>query len=245
MRGASAVVLIAALASLPACSDGAQEVTATPELPPADDRLVSCGGEPYPARALRGPTGAEAADTPPAAALRRMIAGGNFEDVPDTGWRVLVDRPDLVVFGAGEPNEGDGDGWLTEVRVSDDGDGFDIDGSSHWCRPKLHLPGSLVSFSIAPDTVLQRGTRSLDVVVSQRGCTGGAPVVDRLRPPAVRYGPDRVEVLFTADPLPRAIYTCIGLPPEPATLRLDEPLGDRLVLDASNWPPSDATTPLP
>ena len=184
-------------------------------------------------------------DDDAAKALRHLIESPDgIEDIPESGWRRLFDSDDAVVFGSGEPlNDGSEQG-LVEVSLKDDGDGFAFYQSAHGCTPRAQVPDrSVVEFAIAEGADLAPGSTAVEVLVTEMQCTGGAPVDDRLSEPLVRYGPTTIEVLFTARPLEGEAFSCIGNQPSPATLHLDEPVGERRILDLSGYPPRDATAP--
>ena len=78
--------------------------------------------------------------------------------------------------------------------------------------------------------------------VAELACAGGAPPAEeRLIGPEVDEQPDAVVVaVAVALPPPREdgrYQTCPGSPPVEVTIELDEPLGDRPVLDGSQDPP--------
>lgn len=210
----------------------------------AEDLLVGCGRYGYPASALSGATGAERADDPAAVELRETIKEfAGTESIPETGWRRLYSGDDAVVFGATDadhPALG-----LFEVTVERSGDGFDYASSSHGCVPTVIMEGrSLVEFELAPDAELTASSTVVDVLVTERACTGSTPVDDRLDRPRIVYGETTVDVLFTADPLEGDAFTCPDNPSAAVTITLEEPLGDRQLRDLSTYPPRDAAEPL-
>ncbi|GAB4056842.1 hypothetical protein [Catellatospora paridis] len=85
---------------------------------------------------------------------------------------------------------------------------------------------------------------SIDILVSERGCSGGAPVTDRIQPPEVDYLPDRIVVVIRiarVDGLSR----CPDMPATPYRLELAEPVGDRPLVDGSHLPPPRSVMPPP
>ena len=98
-------------------------------------------------------------------------------------------------------------------------------------------------FAVAPNQPLTPDSTAIAVLVTERACTGATSVDDRLGPPEIRYTTAAVEVLYTATPLTGSgVVTCPGNPADHVTLHLDEPLGNRKLVDASTYPPRDATT---
>ena len=65
-------------------------------------------------------------------------------------------------------------------------------------------------------------------------------LTDRMLEPIVRYAPDRIIAIVTARPLAQQPSSCGLDQVADATIELDEPVGDRLILDASTWPGRDA-----
>lgn len=251
------LVPLAAAIGIPACADepshvgaGSELATISPRSATPGEWLVSCGSEGYPPAALLGPVGAEAADTEAAAALRALLANPvEIESVPAaTGWRLLYEDEDTAVFGAGDPGNPDHEGGFAEVsfRRKTDGGPFEYGGSSHSCTPSVVVSGrNLVEFDLAVPAPPSPDAVRVEVLVTERACTNGAPIGDRLLPPEVRYRETSVEVLFTARPLEGHTFTCPGISPERAVLELDEAIGTRRLLDASRYPPRDPTQPRP
>lgn len=241
---------VALLSMLVGCGNDSTQVGtngrgASPAALGPDEPLVSCGSIAYAPSAFDNPTGAELGDDDAAKALRDLIENPDgIEGIPESGWRRLFDSDALVVFGSGEPrNDGTEDG-LVEVSLKDDGAGFVFYQSAYGCTPLAHVPGrSVVEFVIPKGAAVTADSTAVAVLVTEMQCTGGVPVGDRLGKPLVRYGPATIEVLFTARPLDGEVFTCIGNQPSSTTLHLDEPIGERRILDLSGYPPRDATKP--
>jgi hypothetical protein len=243
--GAASLALVVVLTG---CSNdstevGTRDAASSASALGSDEPLVGCGSFAYPPSAFDGPLGAELADDDAAEALRGLIDDPDgIEGIPKSEWRRLYDKDDIVVFGSGEPlNDGTEQG-LVEVALKEDGDGFAFYQSEYGCTPLAQVPDrSVVKFVIAEGEGPGPESTALEVLVTEMQCTSGAPVDDRLGQPLVRYGPTTIEVLLTATPLEGESFNCIGNPPSPTTLHLDEPIGERRVLDLSSYPPRDAT----
>ncbi len=84
---------------------------------------------------------------------------------------------------------------------------------------------------------------TLQLVVQEQSCNGGrAPdgrIVTELESEA-----DRILVTVRVEPLEEG-GTCLPNPPTAHTVRLDEPVGERVVLDAALRPPAPPTPPFP
>ena len=128
-----------------------------------DDPALVCGDSaPFPASALEGPTGVEdSGSAGGGTALRNIL--GKREDPgspapPMSGWRLLLGRPDEVLFGAGRASD------LTTVTVRSDADGWKV---SSWgeCRTRPYRDGSpehSSSTTVVPTTTVVEGEPPAD-----------------------------------------------------------------------------------
>jgi hypothetical protein len=78
--------------------------------------------------------------------------------------------------------------------------------------------------------------------IRERSCAGGQSPVGRVAKPSIDYRPDAVIVTFVVLAL-ACEHDCGGNPAFPVVVTLAEPLGARSLLDGSEDPPRDATTP--
>lgn len=237
---------------LAACGDDSAQVATDRDAEQADaaivagdDLLVGCGSHPYPPTALNDPTGAEAGDDAAARALRDLIENPDgIEPIPASGWRRLYDSDRAVVFGSGDPASGESAEGLVEVTLEDHGDGFSFAGSAYGCTPFANVRGrSVVEFTLVDGVEIAPVSTSIEVSVTELACTGATPVDDRLDAPLIRYGQTTIEILFTAKPLEGDVFRCPGNPSARTTVELDEPVGQRRILDLSVYPPRDASEP--
>jgi hypothetical protein len=83
----------------------------------------------------------------------------------------------------------------------------------------------------------QSGDRTLHIRV-RTWCPQSMP--DRMLEPIVRYGSDRIIAIVAARPPTQEPSSCGEDQVADATIELDEPVGDRLILDANRWPGRDA-----
>jgi hypothetical protein len=88
----------------------------------------------------------------------------------------------------------------------------------------------------APAGGLDRTTTSPTVGVTEIECTSGRDPSAFLNEPYVVETEESVTVYWTSEP-PRGAQNCIGNRPVDRTLTLDEPLGERELLDGSVYPP--------
>lgn len=82
-------------------------------------------------------------------------------------------------------------------------------------------------FALSPDSE----STTLHVKVSQVSCSGGRP--PDVSGSVVVYGPDRIYVGAYIHRLPPGDYFCNGGPPTDASFTLDEPVGDREIVDTA------------
>lgn len=73
----------------------------------------------------------------------------------------------------------------------------------------------------------------IHAIVEGSYCRSGAPPV--LDDPLISLGADRVVIGAVENP-PKGFHTCEGTPPVEFTFELEEPIGNRVVLDAKSFP---------
>ncbi|MGI9556774.1 MAG: hypothetical protein ACR2N5_02415, partial [Solirubrobacterales bacterium] len=96
--------------------------------------------------------------------------------------------------------------------------------------------GAAAEWSLTPDDPLPSAdTRSLPIHVFENLCNSGEDAVGRVQEPRVEYFSRRILVTFWVTPR-GGFQTCPSNPPTPFTLELDEPLGDRKLVDAHRLP---------
>ena len=202
-----------------------------------DDPLVTCAGFTFPLSGLDAPTDLLDSDDPLAEALRddipSMDPGG--DDLLEIGWRVLVrTESDALVTGGDPPS-------LFVRMVLEDGRWRSEQGAAgEPCVPRRAVPDGLeaVRWSLDPAHP-QPGPddTQLHVLVSGSACSGGEPLGERLVGPQVELTDDEVVVAFAATPLPAGAYTCPSNPADVVVVTLDEPIGDRTIVDGFDLPP--------
>ena len=197
--------------------------------------LYSCGEEPgFGPSALEGPTGAERGDGPAAETLREFLESPEREEMPDRGWRELFRSEKEVVFGADAPSREHED-QFPYVEVEDEGDAWEVvdDGD---CRPTAFFEGAgpaewrLAGERPGPEA------RRLDVLVNEQACASGRSAEGRIREPVIQYDEERIVITFRVEPNAGG-QDCQANPDTPYTVELEEPLGDRKLLDGIYYPP--------
>ena len=193
--------------------------------------IVSCGRLPFSSEALDSPVGAERSDDPAAAALRALIERGIDGPIPRSGWRLLVRTDTQATFGHGPLP----DFFGVTVGIRDGAWRF---AGSGGCEPQLFRPDlNNATWEPAPGQVLDAGTTSFDALVVERECASGQSSQDRVQPPEIRYEDEAVVIAFFVEPPAGNAQTCPGNPPSTVTVTLEQPLGDRTLLDGVWYPP--------
>jgi hypothetical protein len=90
----------------------------------------------------------------------------------------------------------------------------------------------------AADADLSAESTSIDVLVNEVGCASGEPADGRIATPEISYSDDAVVVTMRVVP-PPGPQTCPSNPDTEYTLELDEPLGERELLDGAHDPPTE------
>lgn len=109
------------------------------------------------------------------------------------------------------------------------------------CDPQLVFHDGLnaAEWTLAGDPPGPEAT-AVTILVSEYSCHDGT-TAQRLTPPKVEYRDDAVVITTRVEPPEGEFFTCIGWPPTEVTVELDEPLGDRRLLDGMWWPARDVT----
>lgn len=208
-------------------------------LPPPDaDPLVQCSNSgPFRLSALDGPTGAEAADDPPAAALRDAF-GVSELDLPNSGWRRLSTSDDVVVFGHGDPPE------MGIVSVRNTADGWGVaGGSAGGCRPQVLVDGvDPVEWNLDPAHPADPEATTLHLLVTLYTCDDGPSPETGIVGPEVREQSDAVVIAVAHERIDTPDEPTVSGCSDPSTVAMDvdlsEPVGSRQVLDGMFAPPA-------
>lgn len=113
--------------------------------------------------------------------------------------------------------------------------------SSGGCDPQRLFDDGLNSaeWTLAGDPPGPEAT-AVTILVSEYSCHDGT-TAQRLTTPEVEYRDDAVVITTRVEPPEGDAFTCVGYPPTELTVELDEPLGDRRLLDGMWWPARDVT----
>jgi hypothetical protein len=176
--------------------------------------------------------------------------GSTWTEVPAGGWEDLETPLQLEPGGASHPQviqAPDTDGWYRvtrTVQAEDAGDEIVLHARFEVRAALLQeLPGpehAEVAGWVPADETVDPAATEIAVAVYERACASGEPATGRIAEPEITYGDD--EVVVTIRVIPRAgNQACPGNPATPFTVELDEPLGDRTLLDGGQDPPAPPT----
>ncbi len=230
-------------------SPNASQSTATPmaSAPAGDVGLaLTCGGGiVFTAAALEAAPGAETRPGPEGDALRDALArtGSEMEGyLPTAGWRQVARDATTVLFLAVATDGGDPPWRMVTLTF---GDGRWQLGGAGACNLQV-VPGPGIgsaSWSLDPAFPPPGATDTeIHVQVWERACASGQPATGRVVGPVVRYQADTVTVTYGVRPKP-GDQECPSNPPTPVLLVLEEPLGDRVLLDGGTYPAAPPAPP--
>jgi hypothetical protein len=211
---------------------------------PRTDVDLVCAAGPFSPDALESedglPDGIETEEGPAADTLRQLLGDTEAQgqvDVPDRSWRELstltTDDGTIYEFAHGSPP----DLWVATVQQLGDGDRWQGEFVAP-CTPRPWVDGLLVGYWWpADDGAVDADTTEVDVLVQEDSCDSGRGPDGRVREPEITYGADVVVVTYPVTAREEGgAFTCQSHPPAEVTLELDQPLGDRELLDGSTWP---------
>ncbi len=195
-------------------------------------------------------TAEELSAAPPADDLgpdgQGALEGHAMEPIdPGDGWRLLAETGSELelIRELDQPQpSGPGDVRTHEflrvhtvtgvTNVPDGGWVLDAQGS---CTPRRDL-GSLSPADLALAEHPSPEARQIELEVYERACASGQPADDRVEIVEQETSDEQLMLVVGVRPLD-GDQNCPGNPPTPVTIQLDEPLGDRTVVDASTLPP--------
>ena len=82
----------------------------------------------------------------------------------------------------------------------------------------------------------QPDATELTLLVEERACSSGRKLTEENTDADIEYTEEEIHIVMSGDPL-RGAYNCIGNLPAPITVQLEEPIGDRRLVDAGSYPP--------
>lgn len=166
--------------------------------------------------------------------LQREIGGRmNAEDARSPGGinSLWIDvRRNRVGIGIVAPSDADR-AELTEAY-----------GAARICLDPIPIPdeddAEIAGWAPVDPGSLTSGSTRIPIEVMERSCADGRSADGRIAPPEIVYGDDAVVVTVRVIPVAGGA-TCPSNPPTPYTLELEEPLGDRALLDGATDPPRE------
>lgn len=237
--------LVAACGSDRGTPSTAGAAAATPAGTAGEETLVSCGGQQpgWPVSAMDGgidsqhPTGDLAAALEGLAQEAGIDAPRALQDVStdEAPWFVLTDTADsaTVATGAWDSAGPGADGQVVYLEEADGtwkarswGDCTDL---APVIAPGLQWVRVVAASDPDPSSV------ELTVTVNEVQCTSGRNPRPFLRAPRIVENDESV-TLFLRSEAPKGAHNCMANPTVRQVLHLEQPLGDRVLLDGSTWP---------
>jgi hypothetical protein len=230
LRSACSAVLVIAVASLGGCGseDGGLEVGPDP----AEAALVSCGtgGTTFPRSALDRLHEAPPPDGEMADGMQSFLGSEEGVFWPQDGWRVLSSSDGVAVLLA----DADSQLWFQTLELSAGSWRWTGSSASEECPLRVPAPAdyNAVVWRLDPDRESPTpSSTAIEVLVHETACASGEPVGDRLVGPDVDVTASEVRFGFLAE-AQDGDHTCPSNPETPITIQLEEPLGDRELVDA-------------
>jgi hypothetical protein len=234
-RFLSAVALCSVL--LAACGSPEEPVGPASQPSPTSSGsaiLYTCGGPSFDPAKLEGPGNLEDEESALGEALRALLATPDGAMGGAESWRILSQDEEQVVVGA--PSPGDDHAYVS-ATFRRAGSGWEAAGWGD-CSPKADIGKRSIALWELTEPV-NEGTTEVQISVHEVACSSGRKLKEEQIQVDVEYREDSISILTSADPLaPQEAYNCIGNPSTSITVRLDEPVGDRKLVDAGAYPPS-------
>jgi hypothetical protein len=240
----TSIFVMLALALLAAgCAEPPIESFAEKLPDPGTDLRFTCGGFEFSPNLLAQPAFAERGTDPLEVALHAFLAepAPDVAVLPDAGWHLVSQDGQRAWFLA----QSDSELPFAEVGLEHKNptgryDGWQV---TSWdqCRPGPVLPGfEIASWKLDRGLPLPKPTnRQFVAIVEEDGCDGVRPWESRVAAPMIRYGPEGIVVIFGVRPVSNVQVCEANRFTARVLVRLDQPIGDRRLLDGSALPPLD------
>ena len=218
----------------------------TPHPRDADgDPLVTCGGPGFEISAMSGGVQGLVARDEVAAALERLVDEAGIdaptalqdEHVDEAQWFVLGESDGVLTVATGSWDRAGPGTDAQVVGLEQVADGWDATGWGDCNLAPVSPPGLNWVDVTAQARDLPPSATSVPVWVSERECTSARDPRPFLSNPVVVEDEQDVTVYWTSTQ-PEGAQDCPGNPRVRRLLRLQAPLGERVLLDGSTWPPS-------
>ncbi|WP_019876245.1 hypothetical protein [Sporichthya polymorpha] len=240
LLGLAAATGCGAESSSQVAAGGVSSPTTEPSL--RADTVLRCGNDEVPLDRLTNPRPATSAESAPKRVLYKFKPG----DIGDLGdYWIVDDEPERVsiirehVRGEGQPSTEVTYDFASWEYVAD-APGATTDwmyfGGATSCVLKRAFEGlNDATITLDPSALPQPGDRVVRLLVDERACASGQQATGRVRVPVLELSADKVRVAIGVA-TQQGGQTCPGHPPTPYVLELPEPLGNRLLIDASAYP---------
>ena len=185
------------------------------------------------------PAGVDAASD----GLARELQGTGDPGMPVAGWRRVAYSSGQVLFVASAPPGGDSPFLQVALVLRNGAWELDTIGA---CAMSVVFESGLdtAQWSLDPDAPPPAADDTrIAAFVHERACASGASAEGRIAPPVIVYGDRAIVVTFATRPLGGG-QDCQSNPPTPHEFELEEPLGERTLLDGSAFPLTDAGVPV-
>lgn len=100
-------------------------------------------------------------------------------------------------------------------------------------------PAGPALWFLPPDAEIDVDTTSFTALVMEVNCASGQSSEGRIVGPEISYDADQVVVTFAVRPLPGTAQACPSNPAAAVKVTLNEPLGDRRLIDGGADPPRE------
>ena len=248
------VAVLVGLLALAACGDGGDggasdpgsDTSTTRDETREETNEVSCGRAVFERDALEDAPPLEALPDDPAGPASAVDDLGEPAFDPTLDWKVVFaseERVELLRALDAPIVRGDGDVRTHESRTLEHHpDGFgDVPGT--WflmaageCTPRLVAPAGMGVADLTLGSEPQPDDTSLDVLVLERACANGETADGRVELLALEETDDEIRLHIGVRPREGA-SNCPGHPPTPFTVELDQPVGERTIVDVAIVPP--------
>lgn len=213
------------------------------------DAMLMCQGTPVPARALTEPRPAIELSAEVRSVLEHPSVG---IDQPLSEWLIAHESAERVVLmhELEEPLDlGGGDIRTYDLIAISSAAEHALPADPPWgvdratsCTPMLDLsPLTEAAVALDPDALPEPGDDRIALLVTEQQCNSGQPATDRVELVELVETDTTVEVVIGVQPNEGG--TCPSNPPTPFAVDLEQPLGDRAVLNAAVVPAREITVP--
>jgi hypothetical protein len=181
------------------------------------------------------------------------LDGTEVPPIDPAEWTVVEDGVERVALlrELDDPEDlGAGDVRTHEMLVIEWTDAPNLDPSPTWfltaaqtCALRADLDGlGTATLTLDPEHPPVPDAREVHLLVTETACNSGEDAEGRVRLSALAVRDDAVEMTLGVEPRTDGA-NCPSNPPTPFVVELDEPLGDRVVVDASVHPAREVVLP--